>query len=449
MASDTQGGSSGRMNRNQVVLLAVLVVGVAVLFLGLGYLLWGQNTAVSATPTPFAETNPEGVGGEPLIFGISDSGTVSVTLDLPITLKLADREFAVRAERVTAEGTWSPEASEDTAVWVYGSVVNYVFGLQATDETQTLLEGLTPGDEITVVTRGGASLPFLFESRQMIPKNNRDVFAQNRPGVTLILIGMSGEERLVVNGRFAADRATTPQLEDNRIELGETAQLDNIQITVTGAAYVPSRPEIPPGFAFYQIDFQVQNVGLTALDTSRLRFTLLDDLGNQYALNPAASQVGNYPPLSGFLNVGQSVQATAGYQIPAGLVSNTLGWVVSRTDTNSQIQVIIPFNGSNRALLGSSVSLVRAEVSSDLTNLILAGQITNVGEQPLVVTENDVSLRTADGSAYLLLSTNPAFPWTVPPGQSASFTVIFQRPVTSDSAVFTVLNQPFQLTGLR
>jgi hypothetical protein len=90
---------------------------------------------------------------------------------------------------------------------------------------------------------------------------------------------------------------------------------------------------------------------------------------------------------------------------------------------------------------------VRA-IYGDLTSLIIGGQATNLGTQPLVITESDVALQGPDGSVYLLLSTNPPFPWPVPPGQTLQFFLTYQRP-PADTAVFRVLNQGFQLTNLR
>jgi hypothetical protein len=78
----------------------------------------------------------------------------------------------------------------------------------------------------------------------------------------------------------------------------------------------------------------------------------------------------------------------------------------------------------------------------------MVGTIMNNGEQAVVVTQDDVWLRTPAGASYLMLSTNPAFPWTVPPGQTLQFGVTFQTPIGADTAVFTVLNQSFQLTNL-
>jgi hypothetical protein len=178
-----------------------------------------------------------------------------------------------------------------------------------------------------------------------------------------------------------------------------------------------------------------------------LRLTLADHMGNQYALNPTASQVGNYMPVGGPLGPGQTARATAGYQIPAGLSSPTLRWVVTRLDTGSQAQVNIPFRGAAELGQQALVTLQQGEVSLDGTSLMLWGQITNLGDQPLVVQETNVSL-ISNGSFYLILSTNPRFPWIVAPGQTADFSLTFQRP-SGDTAVFTVLNQPFQLTGLR
>jgi hypothetical protein len=60
---------------------------------------------------------------------------------------------------------------------------------------------------------------------------------------------------------------------------------------------------------------------------------------------------------------------------------------------------------------------------------------------------DDVTL-TSEGTNYLMLSTSPAFPWVFSPAQRQPFAVTFQRPAGS-TAIFTILNRSFQLTGLR
>ncbi len=426
-----------------VALLAVVVLSV-ILIQGRGD--DGLETAVSGTPTPFGSSDSF-QGGEPLVVGMSDSATISVTLDSPTTLSLPGRQFNVQTQVIGADGTWTPATSEmGTAVWIYGSIVNYVVGIPNSAENRALLEGLNPGDEMTLATRGGARYTFSFNSRTTVPVTNRDIFAQTTPGITLVLLGSEGTERLVVNGRYVVTEADNQA--GNVVNLGETAQLENVQLTVNSTTYIADRAEIPPGFALFVVDFQIQNVGLTAIDSGNLQLALVDNLGNQYVLSPLATQLGNLPPLSGFLNANQITQASAGYQIPLGLSSNTLSWVVTNSRSGAQVYVTLPFTGGAAAAAGSAISLVRVDVSTDLVSLILGGQVTNLSTQPIVITESDVALQTQDGAIYLLLSTNPPFPWTVPPGQTLQFFLTYQLPPV-DTAVFRVLNQGFQLTNLR
>lgn len=428
-----------------IALLAVVVLSI-ILLQGREE---GEDTAVSGTPTPFGSSDDSLLAAEPLVVGMSDSATISVTLDAPVTLILPGQQFNVQTQIIGADGTWTPALDAElagTAVWVYGSIVNYVIGLPDSEANRTLLEGLTPGDELMLATRGGMRFTFSFNSRSNVPVTNRDIFAQTTPGITLVMLGSEGTERLVVNGRYVV--ADTANSSGNVVGLGETAQLENVQITVNSTTYIADRPEIPPGFALFVVDYQIQNVGLTALDSGNLQFSLADNLGNQYALTPLASQLGNFPTLAGFLNANQVMQASAGYQIPLGLESDALSWVVTNNSSGAQVYVTLPFTGGSAAATGSVISLARVDVSTDLTSLILGGQVTNLGTQPIVITESDVSLQTDDGSIYLLLSTNPPFPWTVPPGQTLQYFLTYQRPPT-DTAVFRILNQGFQLTNLR
>lgn len=95
--------------------------------------------------------------------------------------------------------------------------------------------------------------------------------------------------------------------------------LGNLQVTVTGATHLLNRPEAPNGFAFYLIEYQVQNIGTIAFDTTLLTTALFDSFGNQYATNGVASTLGNYPALFGSMNPSQLAQTTVGYQIPLEL----------------------------------------------------------------------------------------------------------------------------------
>jgi hypothetical protein len=353
----------------------------------------------------------------------------------------------VQPQTIGVDGLWSPEIDEATAAWVNGTIVNYIFGLADSEANQTFLESLAPGQQMVITTRQGTTHTFSFDSRNSVASSDRSVFNQQTPGITLMLLKGDDDNRLVVRGRYEV-AAASQTTDGNVIQMGETAQLGDAQFTPQASSFLTNRPEAPVGFGFFLIDFVMQNVGLSAIDTSTYRFTLSDELGNQYALNPIASRLGNYPPLSGFVNAGQSVTATAGYQIPAGLVSPNLTWTIVAPD-GSQVQSILPFTAGGAAGQSAVISLQQATITPDLNNLIIVGQVTNVGVQPLVIAPADVSLRTPAGSDYLLLATNPPFPWTVPPNQTLQFAVTYQRPIGSASAVFTLLSQPFELSGLQ
>lgn len=433
--------------RSPLLIAIVAAVGALALICLFGLLLLTSDRVAEPPPTPFDRPPAAPDVDESLVVAITDSTTISIPHSSPVNLDVAGRNFSLQTQALPVDGTWAPALrDDDVGVWVYGTIVNYLVALRDSPENRDLLERLAPGDEMVMRMRDGSTYTFAFNSRRNVPVTSRDIFNQNAPGLTLILTGAGGDERLVVHGRYLLSEATDEEA-GNVVELGETAQMNGLQVTVSGATYLYDRPEIPAGFAFYLVDFQMQNLAGAILDANQLRLTLSDDLGNQYALNPMASQLGNNPPLGGSINPGQTVQATAGYQIPAGLNSSLLRWLVMRSDSAAQIQVNIPFRGTSEAGQQAAISLSQAEVSLDGTSVQLFGEITNLGSEPLVVQETNVSL-VSEERLYLALSTSPAFPWIVAPGQTTQFSLAFQRP-SGSTAVFTILNQPFELTGLR
>ncbi|MFN2189981.1 MAG: DUF4352 domain-containing protein, partial [Candidatus Promineifilaceae bacterium] len=406
-------------NRLALIVIIVLLAGSLVLLCLFGYLLTRTDNEAEPTPTP-AEVVESEVDTDTFEYvAISDTGAMSVTMETPIFINIGGEEFTVQAVVIPEDESWDPEVPSDTtALWVYGTVINYVFGLRDTEENADLLETLALGDEIILTTRSGASTTFTLSSRQSISQDNRDVLAQRTPAITIILDSNDPEElRLTVKGRYAAsDTKNIPQNEQV-VELGETAQLEGLQITANSVNYQAGRAEVPEGFIFYSVDYQIKNVGAIRVDSGQLNMVLIDDLGNQYALNPIASQLGNNPMLSGSLEPGQAAIATAGYQIPSGLNSRFLRWQVSRLDTGSQIQVNIPFAEQQAVAQQALIQVQEANISEDGSSLVIVGQITNLGEDQLIVDVADLSL-TSQGTVFLMLSVNPAFPWQIGAGQT-------------------------------
>jgi hypothetical protein len=436
-----------------VIAIVASVASLALLCL-FGYLLLrgdGDGAEEQATPTAESEDEQVDVNTDTFEYqSISDTSAITLTMETPIFLDVAGEEFTVQAEVLPESGPWSPPTvNETTAAWVYGAVINYVFGLDDNDQNRELLENLIVGEELALTTRSGATMEFVVSERRSVDSEDQEIFAQREPSITLLLIEEDVEdERPMVKGRYVVPDTSDDVPAGRVVELGETAQLETLQITVNGVNLVYDRPEAPAGFAIFQIDYQAQNVGPEAVSSNTLSMVLADDLGNLYALNPIASQLGNNPPLSGSIGPGQTIAATAGYQIPAGLSSSVLRWQVSFVGTGSQIQVNLPFQNSTESQQQVEVQVQEATVSQDGGSLLVVGQITNISEETVVVDVEDVTLVGASGTVFLKLSTNPAFPWTIPQGQTLLFGVTFQRPLGSE-ATFSILNQSFQLSGIR
>ncbi len=443
--------TSAWRGRAPLIIAVVASVSGLILLMLFAYLLFGSDRedVGEATPTPFA--SPVALAPQDILsVQLGGASPVTITLDTPTFLTVGGQQFAIQVQPVAPDGSWAPAFTQDNiAAWLQGSVVNYVFGLDDTTTNRNLIQSLTPGATITLQTKRGTVYQFAFESRTTQPAQNADVFSQRQPGVTLILLRTQGPDRLVARGAFQS-----PETGDGGglsptpfYNLGEMADLEGLQWTVTGATHLLDRPEAPPGFVFYLVDVQVYNNSAGTVDLSLVGLMLGDELGNQYAASPAAGQLGNFPPLPAALGPGETAQGTVGYQIPAGLQTAYLTWMARRQDTGSAIEVRIPFTAAGDAGGAAQVDLFSADVTLDGTSLTLQGQISNGGQQALVVRETDVTL-TSQGAVFLILSTNPGFPWIVNAGQSLPFSVAFQRPQTSATAVFTVLNQSFEISGL-
>ena len=435
--------------RPLVIVLGIAAVGLILLCL-FAYLLIRDDESEEPTPTPTTAAVESEVNTEVVVIeAVGATESLTKTVESPIFLNIGGIEFSVKAEVIPEEGPWDPRPPNDTtALWVYGSVINYVFGLDDTAENRGLLEALNAGEEIAITTRNGITTRFVVTSRQMVTSDDRNIFAQQQPQLTLVLIEEDLEqERMVVQGTFTSSETPDDIKPGSVVDMGQTAQVEGLQITVSGVRFQVDQSGIPSGFAYYQVDYQVQNVGTVPVNSDLLNFVLVDDLGNLYALNPTVSQSGNNPILSGQVVPGQTIMATAGYQIPAGITTTTLRLQVTNVNTGSQIQVNIPFEEGGAAEEQAVVQIQEATVSPEGSNLIITGQVTNLGQQPLVVEVGDVTL-SSSGTVYLMLSTNPAFPWIVAPGQTLLYQVTFQRPFT-ESATITVVNQSFDLSGLR
>jgi|YNPNPStandDraft_1061719.scaffolds.fasta_scaffold00288_20 hypothetical protein len=154
---------------------------------------------------------------------VVDVGGTQISLPVPQRLNAGSLSYPIQATTPGATDTWAtPEERPGAAIWVHGTVINYVLGLEPTAENQEMLEGLQRGDPLLLDLSNGTRLTFRVRSSQETSRDDPAIFAQAEPGLTLVLLS-EGEQQRVVRAEFEATTAPTPAPEESPTEVGPVA----------------------------------------------------------------------------------------------------------------------------------------------------------------------------------------------------------------------------------
>ncbi|HEY90007.1 MAG TPA: DUF4352 domain-containing protein [Thermoflexia bacterium] len=417
-----------------VLLLGIIVV-VAV---GVGALrqLWisssaesgAQETAVGKLATfdspPDIPENAE----------ILQENGAPVAVVSPHKLQLPGASYAIVATPL--EGTrWPvPTAQQDVAVWVYGTVVNYVVGLPYITTTTSLLGGLASTDHITLTLSNGNELIFGSPQARRYPLEDTTPLSQRRPGLTLVVLGGEEADRLVVQARYLPEAATGG---------GKTQQLGELLVALLTAGMQSTTVN---GQNFL-VEYRLTNQGAEPLDTALFDLVLEDGQGQRYAVNSEVSYLGEGGPLPALISAGETVAVSAGYRAPKDL-QPPLTWIL-RVDPTSEQAARFPL--AYRAPLPGppqpQVELLEVFADQGRDVIVINGVVRNSGESALAVTSDNVKLSSSGGEAELRAQT-PPFPWQIPGGGKQSFELQFQRPAGVDSVLLDIWGFTFRIEGL-
>ena len=397
----------------------------------------------STSPTPSSTSVPDSI-----ITGLG--GSVPLSLTTPSTIELKDKDFGVIPVEVT-KGAWPYQRGKpDKAVWVFGTLVNYVIGLEANSDNTTLLQSLNEGDLIKLTTRGDKTLLFRYSGRQWVTVDKTDVFRQLRPGLTLVLLGEQGDQRLVVSATYTAEGEPTPS-GIAAAKAGTPVEVSGARVTVLGGRLAKNVEGLPAGSTYYLVDFSVAASGSNVLDASLFQMELLDAAGNHYTLSVPASQAGSYGPAGGQLLPGMTLTATAGYIVPDTLPGPNVYWTFSPAPDGSaparfQLSILEPTPTPDpRTFVAAQI--IQARYSNDATEIIISGGVGNTSKQPVTISLSDINLQ-AGNTLVPVTSTDPQLPWTLQPGQNLAFTIHFARP-PAGTAILHILQSSFELGGLQ
>jgi hypothetical protein len=430
---------------------AVLLLAAVVIIVVLG--LRGTDQASDATPTPTESVlptpPPSSPAPPPSCETIISSGDVEVSVALPTLLTLRDTPFPV--EPIVPEGdVWSyPADRSATAVWVCGTVINYVIGLEPTPENETLVTSLTPGDEVTLQLTSGAVLPFRFAGRGEVVAGDADALTQQQPRLTLVLT--QGDTWQIATADYVAEaESIEPPPSGTLVQLGQPAQIGEA-VVIVNRGHVERVEDLPPGTMYYVVEYSVENRGETPLTIDGYSMKLQDGVGNAYLLSPPGSEAGDFGPLSGEIAPGSSAQGSAGYLVPDPLPDGPLVWSFSsRAEPGAQANVSIPYEseaGGEPSVERAEVALTDAFFSSDGNTLILEGEVRNTGTETLNIEEGDIRLSSSAGLSDLFLAA-PPLPWAIEPGQRQVIELQYQRPGAS-TVLLELLGYSFEIGGLQ
>ena len=369
------------------------------------------------------------------------------TQPLPKTLRLRSRSKSIVPVNVD-KGNWTPTADVERAEWVYGTLINYVIGLPASQENSDMLQAMSEADEIVIDLSNGQALTFRYTGRQFVSAGSADIFAQTRPGLTLVLLGDNNNQRIVVNASYVADSEVGQAVPSSLAQINTPIELGSAKVTVTSVRLVYNAPGIEVGKAFYLVDFMVENIGADVIDAADFVFELQDYANQKYKLTEAASALGPNPAPKGQLLPGIVNTFTSGFEVPTNVTGPVLVWVFRpNAQFRAQASVAVPLIGPTptpdpRTKL--AVQITQAYFNTDQTEMIVVGGAGNPSGAPITISAADISLSTPDGVFAEIRGSEPPLPFSVGPGQSMSFMLRFSR-LPSAMAVLRVLLASFEL----
>jgi len=412
-------------------------VGIAVLLLLVAITqLIGGTTSSAPVPTPA----PTCVGPN---CPISQPGPL-----VPKKLYVRDRTFDITPVAVQ-KGKWPADVGDKNATWVFGTLVNYLIGLPNTSENKDLLQAVSEADKLTLELSDGQLVEFKLDAQQLVSTDNEEIFAQHHPGLTLLLLGDDGAQRLVVTANYDVSSEANRTVPSNVVAINTPIEIGDVRVKVLNGRLVENAPGVPVGSAFYLVDFTAENIGTDALNVSDFVFELMDFARQKYKLSDTASKLGPNPPPGGQLLPGLSGTFTTGFEVPSNITGPILTWIFKpEAAFKGQASVAVPLVGPVPTPDPRSqvrVQISQAYYTSDQSEIIVVGSATNPTSALTPVGTADIVLSTPEGILATFNSADPALPWRLGPGDTLNFTLRFGR-LPSAAAILKILNNSFELT---
>jgi hypothetical protein len=363
---------------------------------------------------------------------LQEGGTSLLTIK-PKSLSISGTTFPVVAV-VPEQGRLPlPSTQQNVALWIHGTLINYVIGLPANDVNESLLAGLSSSARISLVLDNGTVLVFGSPQSRRTAADDLSPLSQDRPGLTMMLLGSNAADRLVVHARYLP--------EDSLPADGHKA--DNVRVKVLDTAVLGE----VGGKTTFIVEYEVVNEGSAAVDPAVFDMVLEDASGKHYTLDAETSARGQYGAPKELIEQGKSTRRSAGYIIPKD-IATPLTWLF-RADTQSPnvVRQVLPFKLPPSQPAIPDVVLTDAFLDVRRDVIVISGTIFNDGESSLEVTANDLTLSAGTGTG-VLQAASPPLAWTIGAGASQEFEIQFTVPPDTDTVLVDILRFAYEIDGL-
>ncbi len=366
---------------------------------------------------------------------IQENG-VPITAMVPTSIALGNRQnqpFRI-IPVMPEDGRWPiPAESDNVAVWVYGTVVNYVIGMPYSNTIESLLAGLTSGDRLTLTLSNGNVLVFSSSQAERVAANDTSPMAQTRPGLTLVMLGSMQTERLVIRARYLPEEGLTS-------ESGQ--KVDDLTVKVLDTNIIDADEK-----RYFVVEYQVNNQSTLPVDPNLFNLTLQEGTGLLYQPNAEATAQGQAGALDVLIPPGSTVQGSAGYFVPQDM-QPPLTWIFRADPASSEsARFVLPYELPPPSPPQPNVEITTAFVDNRQNLIVVNGVIHNLGESRLTVEQDNVQLTSSAGSSSLQ-TTNPPWPWVIESSSEQNFELQFSRPPNVQSVLLDILGFTFELQGL-
>ena len=418
-------------------LLLILLAFLVLLGVGVGSLLTKLRTrptggtAEATVEKVYTFESPLPLPQEPLLQ--EEGEPLDATFPTAITVR--GTTFPVVATP-TRGGKWPVPEEGEEAVWLYGTIINYVIGLPYSETTAELLGSLGSGETLTLTLNNGRQLLFGAPQSRRIPADETAPLAQDHPGLTLaLLLERESDQRLIVQARYLPEATTTA---------GEQA-IGDLKVAFLSMETRDEKADELGGRPIL-VHYRVHNGGEASLDPAYFDLRLQDGEGRIFLLNPqVTAMITTANPT--LIQPGETVTLTAGFLVPRE-TPPPLTWLFRPDPARStEVRFDLPYHPLPPEPARPRVELTSAFVDGPRNLIVINGIVHNDGGSPLTVTLDDLQLTSSKGESALH-SASPLLPWTIPGGDEQRFELQFARPEGVSSVLLDLLGFTFQLNGL-